>query len=208
VAYVSLIELERLLPVEPRLGALVRVGICAALLLVYSRPVLDLWPRRAVASVFLGALVFAVWIGPDLLWPSYRGHWLFFNAILGAPRSTLPLAAHVDRVFLCLRVVSSVIVVPIVEELFWRAWLMRRLISADFRETPLGRFTSQSFWLTAVFFALEHGSYWDVGLLAGIAYNLWIVRTKSLADCILAHAVTNGLLAVYVIAAGKWDYWL
>ena len=47
-----------------------------------------------------------------------------------------------------------------------------------------------------------------MGLLAGIAYNGWMVRTRNLADCILAHAVTNACLAAYVLLAGAWDYWL
>jgi hypothetical protein len=62
--------------------------------------------------------------------------------------------------------------------------------------------------MTAVLFAAEHGSYWDVGLLAGITYNWWMVRTGRLADCMVAHAVTNGFLAAYVLYFGQWQYWL
>ena len=51
-------------------------------------------------------------------------------------------------------------------------------------------------------------SFWEVGLAAGIVYNWWIVRRRSLWDCIIAHAVTNGVLAAYVIGAGQWQYWL
>jgi CAAX prenyl protease-like protein len=102
----------------------------------------------------------------------------------------------------------AVVIVPVVEELFWRAWLMRWLIDNDFEKVPLGKYAAQSFWIVAVLFASEHGSYWDVGLIAGIAYNWWMVRTKSLGDLILAHAVTNFMLSTYVIAFGKWEYWL
>jgi len=63
-----------------------------------------------------------------------------------------------------------------------------------------------SFWITAVLFGAEHGPYWDVGLLAGILYNWWMVRTGRLADCIVAHAVTNGVLAAYVPSSGRWQY--
>ena len=65
-----------------------------------------------------------------------------------------------------------------------------------------------AFWVVALLFASEHGSYWDVGLLTGIIYNAWAVRSKSLGDLILTHAVTNACLCAYVIAAGKWEYWL
>jgi hypothetical protein len=97
--------------------------------------------------------------------------------------------------------------VPIVEELFWRGWLMRWLIRSDFESVPLGSYTPMSFWVSAVLFAAEHGAYWDVGLLAGIAYNLWIMKTRRLGDCILAHAVTNASLSAYVIWTGQWRYW-
>jgi hypothetical protein len=85
---------------------------------------------------------------------------------------------------------------------------MRWLIDNDFEKVPLGKYAAMSFWVVAVLFASEHGSYWDVGLAAGIIYNWWMVRTRSLGDLILAHAVTNCALSGYVIAAGKWEYWL
>jgi CAAX prenyl protease-like protein len=96
----------------------------------------------------------------------------------------------------------------VIEELFWRGWLMRYLVSADFQRVRLGTYTSLSFWLTAALFASEHGPYWDVGLLAGILYNWWVVRTGSLGDCILAHAITNLCLASYVLGLGQYQYWL
>ena len=75
--------------------------------------------------------------------------------------------------------------VPVLEELFWRGWLMRWLIRPDFEAVRLGTYTHYSFWVTAALFAAEHGPYWDVGLLAGIIYNWWMVRTGRLADCIV-----------------------
>jgi CAAX prenyl protease-like protein len=65
-----------------------------------------------------------------------------------------------------------------------------------------------AFWATAVLFATEHGPYWEVGLLAGVIYNWWMVQTRSLMDCMIAHAITNACLAIYVVAFGHWEYWL
>ena len=110
--------------------------------------------------------------------------------------------------FLGIRILGSVALVPIVEELFWRGWLMRWLIDVDFEKVPLGKYVPGAFWIVAVLFASEHGPYWEVGLIAGVIYNWWIIRTRNLADCILAHAVTNGILAVWVLATGEWQYWL
>ncbi|MGA3026311.1 MAG: CAAX prenyl protease-related protein [Bryobacteraceae bacterium] len=182
-----------------------RVAVLAAVLLLYSWPVIAWKPRHLLPTLALGVAVFVIWVAPDVLVPHYRQHWLFQNALTGAARSTLP--SH-DPFVLTFRVVRAVVIVPIVEELFWRGWLMRRLIAADFREVPLGAYAPLSFWVTALLFASEHGPYWEVGLVAGILYNWWMIRTKSLADCILAHAVTNAVLCAWVILAGRWEYWL
>jgi len=185
-----------------------RVLAPAGVLVLYSRPVVRLRPRDLTASLVLGLAVFIVWIGPDLLFPHYRQHWLFQNSLTGTVQSSLPSNVRGDLLVLTFRVLRAVIIVPIVEELFWRGWLMRWLIHTDFHKVPFGTYAPLSFWFTALLFASEHGPYWDVGLIAGILYNWWAIRTKSLADCILAHALTNGALCAWVIATGRWEYWL
>lgn len=155
-----------------------------------------------------GGGVLAVWIAPDLLWHGYREAWPFHNGLMGVARSTLPASLKSNAFFMVVRVVESTVLVPIIEELFWRGWLMRWVIRPDFEKVPLGKYTAFSFWAVAVLFAAEHGPYWEVGLAAGVAYNWWCVRTHSLADCMLAHAVTNGLLAGYVLLFDQWQYWM
>jgi len=185
-----------------------RVVILAITIFVFSRRVIDFRATAPAASAGVGVVVFLIWVAPDFLWPEYRGHWLFQNSITGELKGSFPEAYRTDMVFLVFRTVRAVVLVPIIEELFWRGWLMRWLIDNDFTKLPLGSYAAGSFWITALLFASEHGPYWEVGLLAGIAYNLWIIRAKRLGDCILAHAVTNGALSAYVIAAGKWEYWM
>ncbi len=204
VAFLLFLTIKSYIPFEYP----VHVLTVSAVLLIFSRRVISLRSSSPVSSTLLGIAIFAVWIGPDLLWPAYRQHWLFHNSLLGAAQSSLPENLRNDAVFLTFRVAGTVLLVPIVEELFWRGWLMRYLIAPDFQKIKLGTYTAISFWLTAVLFATEHGPYWEVGLLAGIAYNSWIIRTKSLGDCILAHAVTNACLAAYVMREGQWQYWL
>ncbi len=186
----------------------VSVALGIAFLLLFSRQVLTIRISRFAGSILLGAAIFAVWVAPDLLWPSYRTHLLFQNGLTGEVHSHLPDFLRTSVWFLALRAGSSVLLVPLVEELFWRAWLMRYAVSKDFERVPFGTYSAPAFWITAALFASEHGPYWDVGLLAGIAYNWWMVRTRSLGDCILAHTVTNALLAAYVIGGGHWQYWL
>jgi len=207
-AFIAFLGVERLFPGAQANVQAARFVLVAVLLAAVSRPWIPLRPRRPVASALLGVAVFAVWIGPDLVWPGYRAHWLFRNSLTGAAASSMDAGLQANVWFLAQRVATSVLLVPLLEELFWRGWMMRWLVKPNFLTVPLGTYTAQSFWLVAVLFASEHGPYWEVGLAAGIAYNWWLVRTRDLAGCVLAHAVTNACLAAYVLLRGEWQYWL
>jgi len=196
-----------LVPVSPGVLFPVRCLVILAVLVFVSWPYVSLKPSHPLASAGVGILVFVIWIAPDLLF-GYRHHWLFENALTGRAASSLPPALRGNILFLAIRVLSSMALVPVLEELFWRGWLMRWWISREFVNVRLGTYQAGAFWLVAVLFASEHGPYWEVGLAAGIIYNLWIMRTRNLADCILAHAVTNGSLAAYVLVRGQWQFWL
>jgi CAAX prenyl protease-related protein len=203
----AFIALSHWLPVSPRFLYPTRVVVVVAVLLVCSRRLVSFRAGNWVGSILVGVAVFVLWIIPDLLSPSYRSHGIFDNSLVGSARSSVPADLRSDPIFIAFRVFGSVALVPILEELFWRGWLMRWFIRPDFEAVRLGTYTRYSFWVTAVLFAAEHGPYWDVGLLAGITYNWWMLQTHRLADCIVAHAVTNGLLAIYVLYAGRWQYW-
>jgi uncharacterized protein len=205
IVFIGLLALQPLVPVP----AWVRFVISMGAILAISRVPLRGGTSSPLFSSLIGIAVFVIWVAPDVLAPWWHHTILFDNAIVGHPAGNTPPAAKTDRFFLLFRIATSVIAVPILEELFWRGWLMRWIIDPhDFERVPLGTFAPAAFWLVALLFASEHGSYWDVGFAAGIIYNWWLVRTRNLWDCILAHAVTNGILALYVVAAGQWQYWL
>jgi hypothetical protein len=183
-------------------------GVLAVILLV-SRGVLHLRPSAPWGSVAMGTAVFVIWIAPDLLFgPAYRHLPIFENPVMGAAASSAAPELKRNIVFIVVRTLGCTLLVPVLEELFWRGWLMRWLIARDFQTVKIGTYTPYAFWVVALLFASEHGPYWEVGLIAGMAYNWWCMRTKNLADCMLAHAVTNGLLSAYVLYAGQWQYWL
>lgn len=208
LVYVAFLAAERVFPAPREALHVARLGVTALAILLFSHKALALRACRPLASALAGVGVFVLWITPDLLWPGYREHWLLSNDLMGEAQSSIPRHLQVDPLFVAVRLVSTALLVPVLEELFWRGWLMRWLVRPDFTTVPLGTYTRASFWLTALFFASEHGPYLDVGLMAGVAYNAWLVRTRSLSDCILAHAVTNACLAAYVLASGQWQYWL
>ncbi|MBV9442459.1 MAG: CAAX prenyl protease-related protein [Acidobacteriaceae bacterium] len=211
VLFLILLALSRVAPFPEWL---VQSGFVAIMLVAIAMLAPRAWDlqhgfrvRHGTGTVLLGFLVFVIWIAPDLLVPGYRHSWLFKNALLGSAEPGLSIGAHGQAAILSLRAFRAVAIVPLVEELFWRAWLMRWLISVHFLKIPLGTWSAGAFWIVAVLFASEHGAYWDTGLAAGVLYNWWMVRTRSLADLMLAHAVTNACLSAYVVIAGKWEYW-
>lgn len=208
LGFIAFLAIRPILPFGPEVEYPLRVLVVSALLLLVSRPVLDLKPTHGLASILVGLGIFALWITPDLLFPEYRSHWLFSNGVTGKPESSIPPELRSNLAFLFFRVAGTAVLVPIVEELFWRGFLLRWLTRGDFRAVPLGDWVPSAFWITALLFASEHGPWWDVGLLTGIGFNYWLRRTRSLADCILAHAVANAALAAYVLGRGRWEYWL
>ena len=187
---------------------LVRIVILGVAVLYFSRHLLSFRFTSAGMSTLVGVGVFLLWIAPDQLIPGYRDHWLFQNPITGTLKVSLSAETLRDPVALALRSIRAIVIVPIVEELFWRGWLMRWLIAPDFETVRPGTYDGKAFWLTALLFASVHGPYWDVGLVCGAIYNGWMVRTKNWNDLILTHAVTNACLCAFVIATGRWEYWM
>jgi CAAX prenyl protease-like protein len=207
LVFLCFLAISGAISVDARWDAPIRVVVLGLVCFVCWPRELSLRADRPLLSIGLGIAVFVLWIAPDVIFPGYRQHAAFSNSILGHPHSSLRPSELQSGWVLFWRTVRAVLIVPIVEELFWRGWLMRWLINPDFKRVPLGAYAPVAFWVTAILFASEHGPYWDVGLLTGIIYNFWMIRTKSVADCILAHAVTNAALSAYVIATSQWQYW-
>ena len=138
VAYIGLLTVEHSIPwPTPVLHAL-RLAIVLAVIGFVSWPVLSLRPSYPLASAGIGIAVFLIWIGPDLLF-GYRHHWLFENSITGQAKSALPASLKQDYFFIAIRLLTTAALVPVLEELFWRGWMMRWLIdSKDFLKVPLG----------------------------------------------------------------------
>lgn len=194
--------------IPAQIDAPLRVAGVGAAIWCFSRGSVHFKAKFVLASTLGGMAIFVLWIAPDVLIPRYREHWVFQNGVTGRLGVSIPSELLSNPWLIACRAVRAVVLAPVAEELFWRGWLMRWLIAQDFERVPVGSYTALSFWVTAIFFASEHGPYWDVGLVAGILYNWWCLRTRSLGDCILAHAVTNAALAGYVLATHRWEYWM
>ncbi len=186
----------------------VRVAIVAGSIWYFSRRVLDFKVRYLRGSLAIGIGAFLLWIAPDTLFPGWRQHWLFTNVVMGELRVSLSAEQLSSPFLLLFRTLSATLMVPILEELFWRAWMLRWLVEKDFEKLPMGSCDRQSFWIVVALFAMEHGPYWEVGLLTGLLWNWWMTRTRSLGDLIFVHGVTNLALSLYVIWLKKWEFWM
>ncbi len=148
-------------------------------------------------SLGVGALVLVVWIASaprvdpgDVAWPKVLAGW-----------PSGPATA-----WLIFRVLGFVIVAPLTEELAFRGYLTRRLISADVDAVPMGQFSWVSFLVSSVLFGALHQRLLT-GTIAGMLYALVLYRRRTLSDAVVAHATTNALLVTYVLATGTWWLW-
>jgi CAAX prenyl protease-like protein len=173
--------------------------VVVGLLIWYVMPGLPpLTMKHTGLAVVVGFAVFILWVALEGLYP-----------LLGTSRAFDPfghLSAGWPYVWIAIRILGTTVVVAVIEEYFWRGFLLRWIINADFQKVAIGTFSWPSFLLTTALFASEHNR-WLVGLLAGAAYNLLLYRTRSLYACIIAHGVTNLVLGIYVLTTGQWGFW-
>ena len=101
---------------------------------------------------------------------------------------------------------GAALVVPIMEELFWRSFIMRWLQRATFLSVDPSSVGWKALLISSALFASEH-RLWFAGLLAGLAYGWLYKRSGNLWVPTVSHAVTNALLGIYVLATGMWMYW-
>ena len=163
----------------------------------------DLRPTGAVVvpACVVGLVVCVLWVGIDTYVPyPHLGTRTAFNP-LEAFSSTAGRAA-----FLLIRFCGLVIVVPVMEELFWRSFLIRYVTNPDFTKVPIGEYSMTAFWAVAGFSGLAHPE-WLVAVITSAIYTLLLKNTRSLFATVLAHAVTNAALGAYVLTTHDWKYW-
>lgn len=154
--------------------------------------------REALLAVAVGLVVFVLWISLDAPWMALGEPTASFVPVDAAGQLMWPLIA--------LRWLGATLVVPVMEELFWRSFLMRWVDSVRFEAVMPQRTTLKAIVLSTFVFTLAH-TLWLAAAVAGLAYAWLYVRTGKLWVAILAHAVTNGVLGAWVVATGNWAFW-
>jgi CAAX prenyl protease-like protein len=146
----------------------------------------------------------AVGAGVFLLWVACAG---FMTSPASEPAllSSMPVPAR--GIWIGCRVLAAVFTVPIAEELAYRGYLLRRLSAPSFETVSYSAVRWPALVVSAVAFGITHAGLWLPGIAAGLAYGALAIRTNRLGECIAAHAVTNALLAVYVLSFDQWQLW-
>ena len=205
-AFIALLALQPLLEgrLDTRWLAVARAAIVAAMLAFFWRDYVELRaaprarPWHWAAAIGAGIAVFVTWITFDSGW-----------AVMGAMgRGFVPLRADggLDVPLAALRLAGLALVVPVMEELFWRSFLMRWIGTRDFLAADPRRVGLFAFAVSSALFAVEHAS-WFAGLVAGAAYGALYVASRNLWIPIVSHAITNALLGSWILATRDWRFW-
>jgi len=197
--FMAFLSVESLFPDQHYALYPFKIFLVAAVLAWYWRLLPPLTPAAPMLSVGVGILGVILWIGLDPILVHYD------QPLIGRNPFQLYPVAYAWWLF-GFRLAGITLCVPIMEELFWRGFLMRWLIKEDFTSVPLGTYQPLSFWVTTACFAAVHGSEWPLAVVVGILYGVWFVRTKSLGAIMLAHGVTNLLLALYCLMTNDWHF--
>jgi CAAX prenyl protease-like protein len=154
--------------------------------------------RQLLGAVAVGLGVFVLWIQLDAPWMT-----------LGeAAASFRPLTASgdLDGPLIVVRWIGAALMVPVMEELFWRSFLMRWIQRPGFVTVDPGQVGLRAVLISTFLFVLVH-PLWLAATLAGLAYAWLYIRTGKLWSSVVAHAVTNGALGIWVVYTGQWQFW-
>ena len=158
------------------------------------------WKFTWEAAV-VGVVVFGIWVGLDGFYRKFGNAGTPWN-----PQGEFGESAALAWLFIVVRIAGSSVVVPPLEEVFYRSFLYRWIAKPDFQSVPLGCFHWKSFLLTAIIFGFSHHE-WLAGILCAFAYQGLVCWKKRLGDAMAAHAITNFLLGVWVVWKGAWQFW-
>ena len=166
----------------------------------YGELVAQRWPSFAEfgLAVFAGLFVFYLWTLLDAPWMRLGEATAGFRPVDTQGDMHWPLVA--------VRWVGASLMVPVMEELFWRSFLMRWIANAQFERVDPQRVGLKAIVLSTFVFMLAH-TLWLAAIVAGLAYAWLYVRTGKLWVAVVAHAVTNGALGIWVVFTGNWGFW-
>jgi exosortase E/protease (VPEID-CTERM system) len=169
-----------------------------ALLVIFRKSYAELDWQFDWVAVSIGLIVFVVWVATDRFSNSIHE-----NGIPGA----LQGSSAASVMWITFRVLAAVVTVPLAEELAFRGFLMRRLISRDFHSVSFRHFNWFALIASSIAFGLLHAGYRLAGVIAGLLFGVIVIRRGRFGEAVVAHATANALLAFYVLRFNQWHLW-
>ena len=194
---------------------IVKIALVAACLAQFWPVYRGLGGRISPWAWLVGAIGTMIWVGicklgleSRLLGPLGLGKFVE----LGTRTAFDPLAELGENPalaygFLATRFIGLALIVPIIEELFLRGFVMRYLTDPDWWKVTLGAITPTAIAITTALAMAMHPAELFAELVWFSSVTLLMLRTRNLWDCVVAHGVTNLLLGIYVVATGEWHFW-
>lgn len=210
VAFMALLALRGMAPADGRWGFDTRW--LYGLNLVVVGGMLALWWREYGELAWQNAptlrewgIAIAVGLGVFVLWIHLDAPWMQIGE---ATAAFVPVDPQGQLLWpqIVVRWLGAALLVPVMEELFWRSFLMRWLQAPVFEGVDPRRTGAKAVMLSTFVFMLAH-PLWLAAIVAGLAYALLYRATGKLWTAVIAHAVTNGALGVWVVASGQWQFW-
>jgi exosortase E/protease (VPEID-CTERM system) len=158
------------------------------------------WPRSWTAPI-VGAALAVLWIGSSYFTASDVP-----EARRGPPPAVDAWAPWAFSAWVALRVIGSVAIVPICEELAFRGYLWRRLIARDFDLVSFRRWTPLALVGSSLAFGFLH-ERWILASVCGVAYGLVQLTSGRLSEAVVAHATTNAVISLWSLWTGDWSVW-
>ena len=159
------------------------------------------WDSKMVLpGLGVGLLVFLEWIIVDPHTRHFLGQRTAYNPFHEISQP------GIRAMFLMVRFTGLVLIVPVMEELFWRSFLIRWFTDPDFKNVSMTGWSWSAFGMVAGIFALSHPE-WLAALICAAAYGLLLRKTGSLFACVEAHASTNLILGLYILRVHAYQYW-
>ncbi len=163
------------------------------------------WTHLALGAA-VGAISIVQWIGMEKLLLAYGPSWTHMAADPFVPTNHFS-SPPVMWTWIALRWAGAFLVVPVMEELFWRDWVWRTIVAPnDFRLARVGEWDPTAFFGVAAVFACVHVQ-WLTAFVWACIIGALLWKTKSLGACIVAHGVANLLLGAYVLTTRDWYFW-
>ena len=158
-------------------------------------------------TVVVGVVIFMIWVGLDPYYPKNHVFMKDTAESIWNPFERFGDGSTTAWALICIRILGMTIIVPPLEEVFYRSFLYRYIVKYDFQKVALSHFDGVALAITSLLFGIVHFQ-WIPGIICGLAYQWLVIRKGRLGDAMTAHAITNFLLGCYVVWKGgaAWKF--